>query len=85
MKCLNDNISNEKEKLSSTKKNLKFLEKEKEKLIQEINEYKSFIVAAEKNLEINIKYQGKTFETIQTIETKIDEIEKNKKKVVKKN
>jgi hypothetical protein len=36
-------------------------------------------------LEINIKYQGKTFETIQTIETKIDEIEKNKKKVVKKN
>lgn len=83
VKCLEEQISKEKEKLSFTKKNLKMLEKEKTKLTQDINQYKEFIIAAEKNLETNIKNQSKTFESIQQLESKIDEIEKRKKKIKK--
>jgi len=83
IKCLEEQIYKEREKLSFTKKNLKMLEKEKAKLAQDISEYKAFIIAAEKNLEQNIKNQSKTFETIQQLELKIDEIEKKKKKIKK--
>lgn len=83
VKCLDDQINKEQEKLNNTRKNLKYLEKEKEKLIQDINEYKAFIISAEKNLEMNVKNQGKTIEAIQGLEVKIDEIEKKKKKVKK--
>lgn len=83
IKCLEDQISKEKEKLSFTKKNLKMLEKEKAKLSQDIIQYKEFIIAAEKNLETNIKNQSKTFESIQQLELKIDDIEKKKKKIKK--
>lgn len=83
IKCLEDQISKEKEKLSYTKKNLKMLEKEKAKLSQDITQYKEFIIAAEKSLETNIKNQSKTFESIQQLELKIDDIEKKKKKIKK--
>ena len=84
LKSLDHQESLQKEKLSYTKKNLKLLEKEKDKLTQDIHEYKNFIFSAEKSLELNIKNQGKTFESIQKFENTIDEIEK-KKKSVKKN
>jgi hypothetical protein len=83
IKCLDSDISNKRETLSSTRKNLKLLEKEKEKLIQEINEYKTFILQAEKSLDNNIKNQTKTLESIQLLEIKITDTEKNKKKVKK--
>ncbi|MBI2257434.1 MAG: hypothetical protein HYU67_00870 [Flavobacteriia bacterium] len=81
VKSLENKIINEKEKLSNTRKNLKMLEKEKEKLILDIQQYKTFIVNAEKNLENNIRNQTKTFESIQHIEVNIDELETKKKKV----
>jgi hypothetical protein len=83
LKSLDHQISIEKEKLGYSKKNLKLLEKEKSKLVQDINEYKAFIIAAEKNLENNIKNQGKIFENIQKTEISILEIEKKKKRVKK--
>ncbi len=77
--CIDEELDNENKNLSSFEKDQKSLEKEKEKLLEDIEDYKKKIVAAERKIETNLQEQNKTKDEIKRQKEKISEIEKKKK------
>lgn len=76
--CVDEDLKTENKKLEGLQKDQKDLEKEKESLLNSIDDYRKKISEAEKNIEKNMTNQSNKKTEISTQSEKVKEIEKKK-------